>query len=503
MNFKTIKTFWFSFLLEIFSQIISLFLPIYFSAQVGIIVDHIYNKTSADGIILQTLCIILLIALVSPLAAFLSAKAFLKKSISDDGTNLNFVLHKDINQVRNLGSGSILQLFESDLITYRLNLRTLIVTPIVVSVLTIFLFVQNTDILFLLIVFGVSAIPILFNKLYSHCEGMYYNHLADYKKSRIAFEENTANNKITLILFSIKENILQLHNKNYDSYIHEHGKKDIDSLSFSKAALEACKYIIQVLIIMSFYFLFKTISIEKLAASLFLIYPIGQIIELLVAWIQIIPFIKILKKRVTIFQNFENSHIPVTGYKNLKTENLSYTINERRFLFPNITVNPGDRLLIEGKNGAGKTILLKILTGELKSETGKIMFLNPVPKALGYIPQTSLLFNTGIKENITLGNTHDESAVHDMITLFSLQKPAERNPIGNNKNIFSGGEIKKTDIARSLLNSEGILILDEPTNNLDEKSIEALIKILKTKTIIFTSHDERLKEIATGTAALF
>lgn len=134
--------------MESASQIISLFLPVYFSSQVGIIVSHIYNKTSADGIILQTLFIILLLSLISPFAAFLSAMVFLKKSVLHDETNLKLILQKDISQVHNSGSGSILQLFESDLIEYRLKLRTLIVTPIVISVLTTVLFIQNTNIFF-------------------------------------------------------------------------------------------------------------------------------------------------------------------------------------------------------------------------------------------------------------------------------------------------------------------------------------------------------------------
>lgn len=499
MNLKTVKIFWYSFLLESASQIISLFLPVYFSAQVGIIVSHIYNKTSADGIILQTLLIILLLSLISPFAAFLSAKVFLKKSVLHDGANLKLILQKDISQVHNSGSGSILQLFESDLIEYRLKLRTLIVTPIVVAVLTAVLFIQSSNIIFLLTVFCVSAIPILFNKLYSHLEGIYYSHSAAYNNSRIAFEENIVNNKIPLILFSLKENILKLYNKEYNSYINKHAKKNIINLSLSKAVLGLCKYSIQVLIIISFSFLFKSVSIENLVASLFLIYPIGQIIELLIEWVQIIPFMKIINGRVNFFLNFDNSNIPKTGYENIETKNLVYTISGRKFSFPDIKIKKGNKFLIEGANGTGKSIFLKILAGEVKPQAGEIIFSNPVKEALGYVPQTSLLFNTGIKENITLGNEIPENEINKMLKTFSLEKTAERNFAEKDDINFSGGEIKKTDILRSLLNSTGILILDEPTNNLDNKSVEELIKILKTKTVVFTSHDKRLKEITDNT----
>ena len=175
--------------------------------------------------------------------------------------------------MHNSGSGSILQLFESDLIEYRLKLRTLIVTPIVISVLTTVLFIQNTNIFFLITVFCISAIPILFNKLYSHLEGIYYSHSSAYSKSRITFEENIVNNKIPLILFSLKENILELYNKDYNAYIKKHAEQNIINLSLSKAILGLCKYSIQVVIIISFSFLFKSLSIENLAAPLFFNLP--------------------------------------------------------------------------------------------------------------------------------------------------------------------------------------------------------------------------------------
>ncbi|MGF7110039.1 ATP-binding cassette domain-containing protein [Treponema pedis] len=248
--------------------------------------------------------------------------------------------------------------------------------------------------------------------------------------------------------------------------------------------------------------MFKSVRIENLAASLFLIYPIGQIIELLIEWVRIIPFMKIIKGRVNFFLNFDNSNMPKTGYENLETKNLVYTINGRKFSFPDIKIKKDNKLLIEGANGTGKSIFLKILAGELKPQTGEIIFSNPVKEALGYVPQTSLLFNTGIKENITLGNEIPEKEINKMLKTFSLEKPAKRNFVEKDESSFSGGEIKKVDIARSLLNSSGILILDEPTNNLDNKSVEELIKILKTKTLIFTSHDKRLKEIADGTVKI-
>lgn len=211
---------------------------------------------------------------------------------------------------------------------------------------------------------------------------------------------------------------------------------------------------------------------------------------------------KTIKSRVNFFFYFDNSNMPKTGYENLETKNLFYIINDRKFLFPDIKIKKDHKLLIEGANGTGKTILLKLLAGELKPLAGEIIFSNPVKEALGYVPQTSLLFDTSIKENITLGKEISEDKINEMLKIFSLEKPAERDFTEKDESGFSGGEIKKTDILRSLLNSTGILILDEPTNNLDNKSVEELIKILKTKTVVFTSHDKRLKEIADNTVKI-
>lgn len=498
MNYKTVKTFWFSFLLESASQIISLFLPVYFSAQVGIIVRHLSNKSSIDGIIVQTIFTILILALVAPLAAFLSAKYFLKKSIEHDGENLQSILNKDISQVRNFGSEKILQFFENDLIEYRINLRAAIVTPITAAVLAAALIMQTSNMLFLLIIFVVSAIPILFNSFYSKYESEYYDNSAAYDEERMAFEENVADNKVPLILFSLKDSILHLHHKKYSAYLQEHGKKDIAHLSFAKAILQVCTYVIQVVIIASFSFLLHSATIENLAASLFLIYPIGEITSQLIDWIQALPLIKILKQRVSRFAAFEDSLIPQAGYEELKTVSLSYRLPNREFFFPNLSVKKGDKILIEGDNGSGKTILLKMLTGELRPSSGEIIFSKELSESFGYVPQSSLAFNTTAEENIMLGK-NETARMQEMIKKFSLEKLFENERTESVEYIFSGGETKKMDIARCLLHSRGMLILDEPTNNLDEKSVEELIRFLQDKTVIFTSHDSRLKLLATQT----
>ena len=152
---------------------------------------------------------------------------------------------------------------------------------------------------------------------------------------------------------------------------------------------------------------------------------------------------KTIKSRVNFFFYFDNSNMPKTGYENLETKNLFYIINDRKFLFPDIKIKKDHKLLIEGANGTGKTILLKLLAGELKPLAGEIIFSNPVKEALGYVPQTSLLFNTGIKENITLGKEISEDKINEMLKIFSLEKPAERDFTEKDESGFSGGEIKK------------------------------------------------------------
>ena len=122
---------------------------------------------------------------------------------------------------------------------------------------------------------------------------------------------------------------------------------------------------------------------------------------------------------------------------------------------------------------------------------------------VGYIPQSTYLFNGSIKENICFSKNSedfDEKLFYDIIKISQLNELVENSPqkentlVGERGILLSGGQAQRIALARCLYRDPQVLILDEATSSLDstnEKKIMDSIKLLKgKKTIIIVSHRE-------------
>lgn len=203
----------------------------------------------------------------------------------------------------------------------------------------------------------------------------------------------------------------------------------------------------------------------------------------------------------------------------LKIQNLSksYLINKDRknevLKDVNLTVNENDYIAIVGASGAGKSTLLNVILGFLNYDEGSVqVFSNEVKdftdeeisdlrsKKISFVPQDLIVFPAlTVKENLEM--KAEISGVEDFdyekfIKKYNMEELLKLNSAKN----LSGGEIKKLMILRALINEPELLILDEPTANLDEEYVDKFLDLLdelnKKMTIICVTHDSRLKNRA-------
>lgn len=170
----------------------------------------------------------------------------------------------------------------------------------------------------------------------------------------------------------------------------------------------------------------------------------------------------------------------------------------------NIKINDGDFVCIVGSNGAGKSTLIKGILGLLKPISGSIELNNIKKNFIGYMPQETKVdsnFPASVYE-IVLSGTLNKIGLKPSYSK-ALKKIADDNlkllDIYYLKdkcfNELSGGQRQRVLLARSLCSTSKILILDEPSNNLDYNSKKNLYKILqylnkeKKMTIIMVTHD--------------
>jgi ABC transport system ATP-binding/permease protein len=178
----------------------------------------------------------------------------------------------------------------------------------------------------------------------------------------------------------------------------------------------------------------------------------------------------------------------------IEAEGLAKSYDTRRIVADlSIRVLRGDRLGIVGANGAGKTTLLQMLTGELAPDAGAIRFGANIEMASLDQKRADLDPQTTLKDALTGGGS-------DYVTVAGVRKhvigymrdflfgPEQaRTPIGR----LSGGERGRLMVARALAVASNLLVLDEPTNDLDLETLDLLQEMLTdySGTLILVSHD--------------
>ena len=150
----------------------------------------------------------------------------------------------------------------------------------------------------------------------------------------------------------------------------------------------------------------------------------------------------------------------------------------------NLNLHKGDMIALVGKNGVGKTTLMKTINGDQDLDAGELW--NYPNLKVGYFNQKfEKLDNKTIEENFSeLLNEQNKHFVDIFCNKLNLDKFA-------NVEDLSGGQKRKVYLIRSLLKDSDVLLLDEPTNHLDLQCIEWLESYLRNlnKTIICVSHD--------------
>ena len=222
-------------------------------------------------------------------------------------------------------------------------------------------------------------------------------------------------------------------------------------------------------------------------------------------------FLKITKKVKKV--DF-NSKKFVNFYK-LNIQNLHFKYGEKT-LFSNLNYQfkKGYIYGISGKSGVGKSTLINLILGLYQPYKGKISLDNKYEikklhskwhQILSYVPQKPFFFDETIFTNITFSGFNDNEKlkkVNECLRFVNLNKKIKSlknglsTIIGEGGAKFSGGELQRLSIARSLYKKSEIIILDEATNSLDIKNQNIIMKNLKklshNKLIILVSHEKNI-----------
>ena len=204
-----------------------------------------------------------------------------------------------------------------------------------------------------------------------------------------------------------------------------------------------------------------------------------------------------------------------SGRKVIEAKGISKSFVETQILKPfDLRILRGDRVGFVGPNGAGKTTLLNLLTGQLAPDTGQVTLGKGLEMAVfdqnraGLNPEVSLWDSLTLDREIAVNGSSDQVMVrgsprHVMGYLkdFLFDEAQARAPVRS----LSGGERARLMLAKIMARESNLLILDEPTNDLDIETLDLLQDLLGdyAGTVLLVSHDrDFLDRVATSTVVL-
>lgn len=472
----------------------------------------LYIKTSN---IINNNYIFIILSFILYIFIFLKNKIIInidnKVSLKLNSFFFNHIFRLDYKYIINKRIGEIIKKVEdlNFIKSFYLNFIYNELFNIVISILClviIFIISKNIFLISLIFILIYIYLTVLYAKkvyklnndtIYSY--NYYYGNLSEclnnYESIRNINDLDYLNNKI---------------HKSYKSYLYKN--KILSNYINNTSSLIGFIFNIKLLIINIISFLYinnNMLSLSDYIVIITVLNIFNNNINSMSEFINNYMHFKGLKEGVRGFLNIEEINYikEVKTFKTISLKDIKYTYDYNNYILNNITlnINKGDKILIKGNSGVGKSTLVKILCGNLDDYEGKIflnnnLINNNILKNITiYIGQNENLFMGSIKENITLNKPGDLDKAINICELNEFinkkDNKLEYMILEGSTNI-SFGERSRIILARALYKNPKILIIDETLSGVSSKQEDRILSnLLKINdlTLIYITHRDKDK----------
>ena len=206
----------------------------------------------------------------------------------------------------------------------------------------------------------------------------------------------------------------------------------------------------------------------------------------------------------------QSKKLTTTSINKIEFKNLEFTypfMDKPILKNVNMTINKGDKILLCGASGIGKSTLLRIILKDLPVNNDSCYingidinkYSNNLKTKIGYIPPNSFLFTGTLKFNLTSGKTVDNNKLKQMMEICQIKKPDLDTLIEDNGFNLSSGEKQRISLCQALLSNFEVLLIDEGLCKINSELERQILKNIFEKypdmTIIVVSHRLENKDL--------
>jgi ATP-binding cassette subfamily B protein len=509
-----------------------------FSSILSDIINHLKNNTNVNSNNFRSLINKFLLFLILYTIFLLIYKYFEIKVMIAIKTNfreilLNLILQSNNNKYNDINYTRYATFITrlADKLYYSLMNIIIFILPLLITILIVSFFLLKYD-------YKIFIFFILINSLICY---IYFNKYQIFKVNCINFEESIieADSKQVEILSNFDKIIyrgfsdIEMNSyKNICSNIKDKGFKHYNTMLCNQINIS---FLVNFNIFIIIYYFIYYNKIENITFIITLLLIYRTRIE--TCTMKLSDILELISKVDIIQRNFSNLIPNYDLKKNIKFNNkkINYDIikfeniyfkypNTDKYIYQNLNLelnfNSSKLIGIYGNSGSGKSTLCKILLKIYELEKGNISINNInynnihnsiLKKNITYINQNNKLFDNNIEYNLNYGCTDKNICnknLSEILKSDNLKNIFNKNDINEIKKInagflgekISGGQRQIINVLNGLIYPSKILILDEPTNNLDFKSKKELIDIIQKfkkykKGIIIITHDKDLLNI--------